>query len=183
VSNKDPNKGNIIIRPEDHFVVEQDPDIKELDQTRAPYMRQSSIDYNQQIDHGYIPMKRTKTNDALYPVEAYTTYDANSSHFPSINDEIIQPSDLTNTSINYATDPRFTTTQPEEEEDTHPGFIKYNDGHVERVFSGSSTLVNPTLDKKDPNYIEKNRIMKLGLGTVEDEKAKKKNIIGKAQWY
>ena len=180
VSNKDPNKGNIIIRPEDHFVVEQDPDIKELDQTRAPYLRQPNIDYNQQIDHGYIPMKRTKTNDTLYPVEAYTTYDANSSHFPSINDEIIQPSDLTNTSINYATDPRFTTTQPEEEkEDTHPGFIKYNDGHVERVFSGSSTLVNPTLDKKDPNYIEKNRIMKLGLGEVEDEKAKKKNTIGK----
>ena len=169
--NRDPNLGNIMIQPEDHFTREQDSESKKLDKTRD--MKQSSIDYTEAFDHGYKPMNRVKTNDEVYPVKAYSIYDANEQHFPTIDGTLYEPpSDLTNNGIDYTNDPRFA--KPDDPKN-HPGYIKYTDGHAERVFSGSATVVNPTLDFTDKDYIEKNRIMKLGLGEVENEKAIKEN--------
>ena len=165
VLNQDPNKGNIIIQPEDHFQRKQVSEKKyEYDR---PFVDSKKTDNNETVKKP-IPMKRVETNDSLYPVESYEIYDANEKHFPPVNGELFTPTDLTNTSINYATDPRFQTSK---EDKIYPGFMRYADGHVERIFSGSATLVNPTLDETDKNYIEKNRIMKMGLGAVEDEKA------------
>lgn len=78
-------------------------------------------------------------NDSMYDSEAHTIYDINAHAF-GVKDIKLKA----------------------------PGYTQIGNKFY-KTFSGSSTLINPTLDENSPVYLIKERILKGGLSSVEDE--------------
>lgn len=143
---------SIPITPSDHFVRKTS---SEVDKTLDPYTV-SSVTKPDELSRvaEYKEMKRFDPygeKSSVYESKAHNIMDVNSALFSDPNGETEIVLDEYGRNINKPT-----------------GFIQVGN-NMYKMFSGSATLVNPTLDANDPEYIIKERILRGGLSTVEDE--------------
>lgn len=144
--NLDPNSGDIEITPEDHFVRDQNAEMRKRDEAilRAESRSfQSPIDYSEER-HLYKKMDRNDpygNKSSLFETKAHTIADYNAWGNP----------------------------KERELAKERTGFMVNKDGEIGRVFAGSATLVNPTLDIDDPEFKHREKILRMGDGFVEDE--------------